>query len=200
MNVANKNILIDFNYTLCFDYFWRSAEASERAIIAEFLFKQNIKLVDDWMIGKYSSEDINRFLAEKLNIDYEYLWNIFIEDCKTMYIEPELIALIKKLRQKAKVFLVTDNMDCFDRFTVPALSLHEVFDGIYNSYNHQCLKSSGLFNVVKEIENIEFPHSLLIDDSKTVINIFTQLGGEVLSVSSSEDTFEILTRLANLFE
>ena len=190
-----KTVLIDFNGTICFDYFWRSAKDGECALIDEFLFKQNPQIIDDWMRGKYTDDFINQLLSENLDLDYEYLWNIFVSDCKTMYIDSKLISLIQRLRETRKVFLVTDNMDCFDRFTIPSLGLENLFDGIYNSYNYKTMKSSRLFNIVREKENIDFSETILIDDSKSVKPIFEKLGGEVFTVTSIEDTIKVLLSL-----
>jgi len=191
-----KNILIDFHNTICFDKFLRSIKEREYNLISELLFQKNTEMINDWMIGKYTSEDIGKFVSEQTGLDYKYIWNNFIEDCKTMYVDAEVINLIKQVRGNGyKVFLVTDNMDCFDRFTLPALKLDLVFDAIYNSYNYKCLKSTGLFDEVKKVENIDFTQSIMIDDSKSVIDTFKSLGGACRTVTSINDVKEILSSI-----
>lgn len=194
MSQEIKNILIDFHATICFDYFWRSVSDIEHMQITETLFANNTEVIEDWMIGKYKSEDVNKYLSEKLELDYNYLWNIFVRDCETMFIDPEIIGLLKELRKKYKIYLVTDNVDSLDRFTIPALNLNEVFDDIINSYNHACVKTNGLFNALQDKQKIDFSESIMIDDSVSVITKFETLGGQVYQTISKEDTIDILKK------
>ncbi len=133
-------LFIDFDGTLCHDRFWRSADDVTKGKIQDFLFNPKNPLVAEWMKGKHTSEDINQILAKELDVDYQKLWDIFVEDCKTMKISDEVLNHLAILKNKYITILSTDNMDCLDRFTVPSLKLDLYFDAILNSYNERSLK------------------------------------------------------------
>ncbi len=186
----NRALFIDFDGTICFDLFWRSLPPDLNNQINNLLFHNNENLINSWMIGKFSSEDINSIISQNLKIEYEYLWDIFVNDCKKMSIRIKTLELLQKAKTYYKTILITDNMDCFDRFTVPSLNLRKNFDYIENSYNHKMLKSSKdgvFFKEVAQSRNINLKDSILIDNSYHNCNIFEQLGGESISVLKPED-------------
>ena len=129
-------LFVDFDGTLCHDRFWRSADKKVIRGIQKLLFGVDGSRVDDWMRGRYASEEINRFLAEKLNIPFEKLWGIFVSDCKSMNVSADVLNKIEILRARYNTVLITGNMDCFTRFTIPTLGLDGHFDQIFNSADH----------------------------------------------------------------
>jgi len=112
-------LFIDFDGTLCHDRFWRNIDADSFEQIQNFLFSENKLVIQDWMKGVYSSEDINRLISKELNIPFEKIWKVFVEDCKNMTISSNTLNRIEKFRKDYTTVLITDNMDCFTRFTVP---------------------------------------------------------------------------------
>lgn len=128
-----KLLLIDFDGTLCFDRFWRSFDTQLATAIQEVVFKHDGARADDWMRGKHTAEHINEFVATTLGIPYDSLWEAFVNECKQMKVAVETLQAIQTLRPKHRVVLLTDNMDCFMRFTVPALDLEKYFDAIVSS-------------------------------------------------------------------
>ena len=86
-----QTLFVDFDGTICHDRFWRSLPQTEHDKVQEILFKQNNEMVVDWMKGKYSSEDINQFVATKTGIEYARLWEIFQDDCKTMRVDDKIL-------------------------------------------------------------------------------------------------------------
>ena len=50
--------------------------------IEDYLFKKDNNLIKEWMVGKYTSEDIHRILGREIGTPYEELFNQFVEDCK----------------------------------------------------------------------------------------------------------------------
>lgn len=173
-------LFIDFDGTLCHDKFWRSLDLNINKKIQEYLFGPDNRIVNRWMKGGCTSEDINLMLSKELDVNYEILWSAFVRDCETMLIEPGVIEKIYKLRQQYKTILITDNMDCLDRFTVPALGLDKYFDQIVNSYYEKTSKNDDngkLFKKVSENNSIEIKNSILLDNSKGTCEIFSKLGG-----------------------
>lgn len=181
-------LFIDFDGTLCFDRFWRSAEPESREKIQTY-FKSNTDLISDWMRGKYTSEEVNALIAKELSIDYETLWNIFVRDCETMRVEQSTLLRIRELRSEYTTILITDNMDCFSRLTVPSLKLDTYFDAIVNSYTEKRSKNDDegkLFIDTLRKFKASPSESILLDNSKSTCEIFENLGGVALLVTEEQ--------------
>lgn len=191
-----QNIFIDFDGTICFDYFWRSAPQEVNKIITKFLFQDNTTLIENWMRGNLSSENIVTLIAENTGLNYDLIYNILVKDCQNMYISPELLQAISDLGKNNTTILITDNMDCFNRFTKPALQLEKYFSYVFNSYDFGILKddttSGGLFKKVCDIYKFDITKSVLVDNSEENCTIFTKLGGRAVLVKNSDDTLSIL--------
>ena len=155
-------------------------------------------LVDDWMRGRHSSESINKFVSEKTGMDYETLWKSFVSDCRTMRVSETLLQAIGLLRERFHTVLLTGNMDCFDRFTVPALKLDQYFDAIVNSYNEGCLKSENGGASFRRHLKGDISDAVLIDDSPANCAAFERLGGTALCATSQQVTMRHLTTLRHL--
>ncbi|OHB24223.1 MAG: hypothetical protein A2542_02430 [Parcubacteria group bacterium RIFOXYD2_FULL_52_8] len=179
-------LFIDFDRTLCHDRFWRSVAPEQYAKHQAYLFGADKQLVRDWMLGKYTSEEINELVAKETGAPYDILWQTFVRDCETMHIEPAVLAMIDALRKRYTVVLATDNMDCLDRFTVPALGLANYFDRMVNSFAEKRFKSSDngkLFADVAADYGVALADCTLFDDSKTTCATFAGLGGKVCLVT-----------------
>lgn len=174
-------LIIDFDGTLCHDKFWRSLPPSQIEVIQKFLFDKDKNIVQKWMLGEYTSEQINELVAKELQVEYEELWDVFVSDCKTMFVQKDVLEKINLLRDKYFVCIVTDNMDCFDRFTVPSLELTNYFDDIINSYNEKVSKKEKggeLYVRVVQTNGSDISESILIDDSKEACDLFKARGGK----------------------
>ncbi|MCU0667555.1 MAG: hypothetical protein MUF85_02975 [Patescibacteria group bacterium] len=182
-------LFIDFDGTLCFDRFWRSLDSNNYQKIQKYLFYDNSKLANDWMRGLYSSEQINKLISKKLNLPYDSLWELFVNDCKNMNVPQSTLVAINKLKSKWHTVLITDNMDCFTRFTVPAINLDKYFDLIVDSYINKKLKKDNNGQVFIDTANklrVKLKDCTLIDDSKNACLVFTNLGGRALTVTSEK--------------
>ncbi|MES2215815.1 MAG: hypothetical protein V4481_00780 [Patescibacteria group bacterium] len=184
-------LFIDFHGTLSNDYFWSSQSRDIRQKIEEFLFTTPNLATRDWMKGVYSSEEVNQMIAEKFGLEPEVLWKTFVEDCKKISVSPELLGLIADVRNKYTVILITDNMDCFPRFTVPFIGLTKHFDHIAVSSEEKILKNEKegewFRRLVKKF-NSEMSRSILIDNSKSVCRLFDSLGGRAFLVTDEQST------------
>ena len=183
-----KSVLfIDFDGTLCHDRFWKSIDASSFEQIQNFLFSENKSIIRDWMKGVYSSEDINRLISKRLNISFEKLWKVFVDDCTDMMVSRDSLNRIKKLKKDYKTILITDNMDCFTRFTVPALNLSSYFDSIVNSFENKKFKEYNegeIFIQLADDAHTKIEDCILIDNSKTACATFSKLGGKSCFVTA----------------
>lgn len=193
-------LFIDFDGTLCHDKFWRSVDADNFGKIQKFLFGQNKSIVRDWMSGIYSSEDINQLIAKELNITYENLWNVFVKDCKNMSISRDTLNRIENFRKNYATILITDNMDCFTRFTVPAQKLDLFFDLIVNSFENKKFKNHNdgeNFSFLANGRGAKIDDCVLIDNSKTACNFFSKLGGKSYFVTPERTLDYWLKNLEN---
>ncbi len=193
--VDKPTLFIDFDGTICFDYFWHSAENHIKGFIQKFLFQDNKDLIRDWMRGGKTSESMNRIIAAASGFDYDELWSCFVSDCKAMHVESSTLKLIDNVRTKFNTILITDNMDCFDRFISPALNLNKYFDTIANSYNYKALKGDDdglLFELVANEQGIDLSKAIFIDNSKKACDIFNRFGGQSHLVKTPQDIESVL--------
>jgi len=154
--------------------------------VQEFIFSLNKDVVRDWMKGERTSEEINKLIAGSLPVEYIYLWDVFVRDCKEMYIDQHVLEKINILRDVYTAVLITDNMDCFDRFTVPVLGLKQHFDAVVNSSSrHQFKNDNGgkLFVDVATESSSQIVNSVLADNSENTCRTFSNLGGRSLFVT-----------------
>lgn len=184
-----KTLFIDFDGTLCHDRFWRSLDSGLMEKVQQSLFLDDKTMVSDWMNGVYTSEDINKKLANDLGVEYSFLWDVFVKDCQNMKVENAVLEQLKKLRNSYKIVLITDNMDCFDRFTVPSLKLDEYFDVIVNSFNERVSKNENegqLFREVMERVGSNPADCILMDNSEKSCSVFEKLGGTSFLVTKEK--------------
>lgn len=193
-------LFIDFDGTLCHDRFWQSIDKSSFDKIQNFLFRENKSIVKEWMLGLHSSENINQLISKKLNIPFDKIWNVFVTDCENMNISVDVLNQIKNLKKNFHVILITDNMDCLTRFTVPALKLDSYFDLIINSFDYRKFKSDNDGEIFLQILNecgSKIEDSILIDNSKDDCTTFSKLGGIARFVTSEKPLAFWLENLEN---
>lgn len=190
-----KTLFVDFDGTICHDHFWRSLPANENKQIQDFLFNGNNTYVVDWMKGVYTSQEINKLAAKETGLAYEFLWQTFVVDCKNMYVQKEILEILLILRNKYYIVLITGNMDCFSRFTVPSLKLKDYFNVIVNSCDEKQLKTDNNGYSFTKYCKGNIIDSVLIEDSEKSCEIFKSLGGKAYKVNHKNDTLRYLNDL-----
>lgn len=193
-----KTLFIDFDGTLCHDRFWQSLPAEDLYKVQTKLFQENFLMVIDWMLGKYSSEEVNRFIATETSLSYNKLWSAFLHDCSNMHIESGVLDLVSDLRSEYYTVLITDNMDSFDRFTVPALNLTKYFDTIVNSYNEGAIKRDHHGLLFTKYINGDISQSILLENNLDNCELFRKLGGISLYVSAQKNLKEHLIDISKM--
>lgn len=193
-------LFIDFDGTICSDRFWKSLPKEEYERIQDDFFKGDGVRVHDWMCGKLTSEEITEHLSKVLGIDYEKLWNTFVADCKSFALEAGVFEAIGEARAKYTTVLMTDNMDSLNRFTAPALRLDEVFDVIWNSYDHGILKNDdngrAYLDACDEF-GADIKNCTLIDDREKSTDTFAALGGQIYLTKGPSATLMYLREFSN---
>jgi FMN phosphatase YigB (HAD superfamily) len=191
-------LFIDFDGVLCRDRFWRGLPREQYDLIQEQLIEGNRELMDQWMRGKRTSEEVNQYVSELLGVPYEDVWQVFVQDAKAMQVSKEALQLISVLRERFLTILITVNMDSFDRFTVPALGLDSHFDLIVNSYNEGRFKfeeDGAMFADAAAKLGAAFLGAYLIDDSANNCAVFDKLGGTGFLVDAEHSTYDYLRQL-----
>ena len=209
MNIKNiEYIFIDWNGTLSTSKFWGNySDPKHRShhiwnSIQENIFINNKTLLDEWMRGKTTTENVIKIIATELQVNYLELLLEFINSVKNMkFVSDEIIPIIKKLRSiNKKVLIATDNMDSFTRWTIPSLELGYYFDDILNSSNMKTRKSDFINNTSLFFEPYINKHKinkstcLLIDDSDNHKEKFEKYGIQFLHIQPGE----LLTNLHKL--
>ncbi len=190
-----KTLFVDFDGTICTDRFWQSLPENEKTLVQNAIFKDNQEMVRDWMRGKCSSEEVNQYLANHLGIPYQQLWDTFVSDCSNMHVAPEILTAIQTLRSRYYIILITGNMDCFSRFTVPALKLDEYFDTIVNSSDEGQLKTDNGGETFLKYLKGTIGDAVLVEDSPHTCEVFAHLGGTSLQVTAETSTIGYLRSL-----
>jgi len=204
--MSSKRILFcDFFGVLSYDKFWNTLNNPDHKYykyysnIIDYLFNENREIANDWMRGEYTIEQIHRLLNKKIGVPYGSVLKIFKDDCKSLDVSKKLLGKIQSLQEKYYRILVTDNMDTFNRYTLPSNpALNLAFDKIINSYDSGYLKSSENGKIFQDTCNnlgYNLTNSCLIDDSKNTCDIFSNLGGKSYCVSGVNNVDKVLDNL-----
>ncbi len=198
------NILfIDFNGVISYKpfwYSWKDAKNNDYEIIQKVLFGENIELVKERMIGGKTSEEVCLFLADYCSTWYEEILNTLIQDCKTIDISAAIMEQLRRLKPHYHIILATDNMDCFNRWTLPHHPIiAQTFDHIRDSYTHKHPKKEdgwkAFLSMIDE-RNAKIENCILIDDSKNNCKIFEQIGWQAFALNNEND---VLAKLDSIY-
>lgn len=180
-----KTVFFDFDGVLSKDHFYANLESKYSEVhkfIQKKVFGSGVEMVNQWMRGQLTSDQVNKFISENTNIDFDELNKLFIESVKAMRLEIRLISLAKQLKTNSfRIALVTDNMDVFNAITVRHHKLDNVFPVIVNSFDHGVMKHEAngkLFDIaMAALGEGDYSNTLLIDDSVKTRSVFEQKGG-----------------------
>lgn len=169
--MSPKIIFIDWDGTMSVSKFWGKLEDQDLYYqIQKFLFVNNKDILSNWVKGSLTLEEVLTKIFDGTGIDEELLLSELKRSCEEMdLVSPEVLELVGKVRNRGiKVLIATDNMDTFERWTVPSLRLNEHFDGILNSFYLQAFKRDGdkFFGNFLRSNGINPKDCLIIDDSE----------------------------------
>jgi hypothetical protein len=190
--MRDKILFIDWHETISSDKFFSSLHNSKsikiRTLaksIENFLFVENKKVASRWMTGMFTSEEIIKLISEKLILNYDWLWDVFKLDCKNMAIAEKIRSKLLELKEYYVLVLITGNMDCFNRFTIPSQHLDLLFDSIVNSSDFGYFKTDHEGKAFKDVISDNATSILrcyLLDDNKEVCDVFSKIGGSSINV------------------
>lgn len=203
-----KVIFLDFDGTICVSRFWGhwakdDARSGVNRLIQELFFQTKADTLKQWMRGEHTAEDIVRIISTDIDFSADELLIGLKESCEQMkLLNPKILPLVKLLRLNGiKVVIATDNMDTFQRWTVPALNLDKHFDDILDSYSLNALKNdkdskgrSKFFGEYFERKQLDPNETVLIDDGvhNSAIRDF---GMQFIQVTAASPVESILASL-----
>lgn len=171
-----KVAFLDWAGTMSHSVFWsdwRLSAPQEWTLIQSELFA-NVDLVQAWMRGTFTAEEMVAPLAERSPLGPDGWMAELERSCRDMQLtDPSLGTILARIRAAGvKVVIATDNMDTFNRWTVPALGLREMADDILNSWSLGTLKNdrdagsrSPFFHPWLERHGIDPTEAVLFDDA-----------------------------------
>ncbi len=206
-----KIIFIDWYKTLSNSLFWEHLQNINHPYnkhleaIEKSMFQNNRHLINPWMRGEYTSEDVCKILSEDSGVPQEIILNELAESCRQMkYVSDEIPGLIDEIKSKGiKVVMATDNMDTFERFTMPAMKLKESFDGFLISYSLKFLKGNTTENSIPFFDeylnkhNLNYQDTVLLDDCLDDTGIYNRLGLRIIQITSPEKLIAVLREYAS---
>lgn len=197
--MKKKVVFIDWNKTLSYSLFWEHLQDKNHPnhqhlpAIEKWLFVDNRNIIDPWMRGEFSAEDIVGKMSQDTGIDSNMILGELRRSCEEMrYCIDNLEDIIGRLQASGiKVVIATDNMDTFSRFTIPAMRLDAIFDGILSSYDIGCLKdddhpddSIPFFEEYLAKRGWNYADAILLDDSPDKRGKYKRLGFERVLIDS----------------
>ncbi len=198
---SKQIIFIDWNRTLSYNLFWEQLRSpshqhnKHHQPITQWLFSDNKHLINPWMRGELTEDDVLTKMSDETGIDKEIIQESLTHSCKQMALCSTNIApLIRELQAKgALVVIATDNMDVFRKYTVPALKLDELFDDILISSELGVLKDDkepvgaiSFFDKYLQDKGLSYKDAVLLDDSPDSSGKYKTLGFERVLIGSPE--------------
>ena len=166
---------------LCSDPYFLPLGPVFLEIVSERIFGQSSEQwADPWMRGEISSHEVAAYLSGLSGLTKEAILDGLHDGCRTLRFNPAVWEFAKaQKRAGRKTVLATANMDVFTQIVVPSHSLSSVFDVIVNTSDLGTLKKEVLWQEAfrRLGDEINFPNSLLIDDSPQMVSMFRDLGG-----------------------
>jgi FMN phosphatase YigB (HAD superfamily) len=140
-------VFVDWYKTLSTSLFWQRGpgcllSATDSARVHDYVFSRE-ELLRRWMLGALAAEDVCALAADGLGLTAPDLLADLEHSCRRMeFHDPAAVDAVQAIRRRGiRVALATDNMDAFTRWTVPALQLRSLFDGVLDSASLGTLKA-----------------------------------------------------------
>jgi FMN phosphatase YigB (HAD superfamily) len=187
--MARPLVLVDWYRTLSLKPFWHQCDSVTLSALQDSLFS-NSALVNDWMRGQLSSEEICERFKSITSKEADLLGSLK-RSCENLLPDSDVIEALKKLSERVTVTLVTDNMDCFARWTVPHLAKLGIFKNFVVSSDVGRLKNDESGKTFLEAcarHQAPVNETHLIDDSAKTREVFQVLGGRPIATDSPNDT------------
>lgn len=202
-----KVLFLDWDGTLSNSRFWEQWQSDPKHtekynLIQKVLFTDAHDLLIDWMKGYKTAGSVVEYVADVTGLSYEELIAELQYSCEHMsLVDSNLQDLIQDVRSKGiAVVIATDNMDTFNRWTVPALKLEDVFDGIILSVDRGAMKADTFTDGTSRFFNHFFlntgikPNETVLIDNSLNNKVVEKFGMEFLHVNDKSLLKSLLLR------
>jgi HAD superfamily hydrolase (TIGR01509 family) len=138
-----------------------------------------------WDLGKIDEEEFKRIISEITGVPEEEIWGQIYETSTPNF---ELVNLIKRLKNKYKIVLFSDNYAPYLLRQIDHQGVRELFDDILISSDYGVTKSDERFFkiMLKEI-NHKPDEIIFVDDTLKNIQVAEQLGIESHLFENTEE-------------
>ena len=134
---------------------------------------------------------INKDLG--LNLKKKEFFKEFLEGF--VKINTEMMEIIKKLKNNYKIIMLTNNSENFTKY-IKTIEFSNLFDKIYNSYDHKMAKPDPkFFNKVLKENKLNADECIFVDDNENNIKAAKQLGFKTIHYKSLQD---FVVRIASM--
>jgi len=204
---SHKTIFFDWNKTLSHSQFWEHLEdpdhpnSREGAVISNFLFNENRELLNPWMRGEMSTDDVLIKISEKTGISFQFIRQELEHSCRNMrLVADEIVDLIQKVRSAGiQCVIATDNMDTFRTYTIPHMRLDDIFDDFLISCELGVLKFDidkghkriPFFDTYLSEHNLNYSDVVLLDDC-TDDGFYHAMGFQIVQIRQPADLIACL--------
>lgn len=193
--LKRPTVFLDFFGTLTTAQFWDHLPHATFNLLNHAVFGSNAPRLKGWIEGELQSEDIAHLVSEQTGIAETYLWDELLLSCSRPRILKGIIRTVRQLSKFNDVYIFTDNMDCFSRFTIPSMpELSSALTGVISSSEIRCAKSDFLASAVAR-PDFDRKMILVIDDSISIIERCAALGVAAERTTSPTQTRLILENL-----
>ena len=152
---------------------------------------------DPWSRGELTAYDVAERMHNVLGISTSRAYQIMLGNSRKLRFYPNVMSFVRTRRQQGlKQAIVTINADIFSDVVVPHYRLDMQFDVIINSCDYGSLDKVELSKHVFAHYGggIGFHNTLLIDNSKTHLERFTEHGGKTYLFTNDTQFQEDLLR------
>ncbi|WP_280404755.1 HAD family hydrolase [Nocardia brasiliensis] len=182
-------VFFDWYNTLSTAAFWDSIVLNDRHPLSaqlrdalEELFRGRKDYVRGWMRGAVTDAEVIATLNVTLPATYrdDYLLRKLLGDCKSAQIDPEMMGIVRELRQRAFLAVASDNMDCFVHAAPKVLTGELRIDELIVSSEVGSLKKESpqqFFGPTLERYGLDPARAILIDDCADTCEEFRSWGG-----------------------
>lgn len=195
-----KCIVFDFANTLYSGlYFNESPTECEnwRELFDTHIFDKSGKNIIERKVmnGELETRDIAEIISRHVGLNTQRVIELMERGCENLAFNPMVFNFAVEQNKKGKTTaMVTVNMDIFTEIVVPAHGLKKIFDVIVNSFDYKDTRKENLWKIAfrKIGGDISFSNSLLIDDIKENVELFTELGGHAYQYQDDKHFHEWL--------
>lgn len=186
-------LLLDFYGTVSSGRYWECLPRGEFERVNRYLFQERRDIVQAWMTGRCNAEQVVALASSATGLNRDYLWASLVSSSMQLAVPDAVQAMMAKVAAHAEIVMLTENTDCFSRFTWPHAKWREHVNGVVNSHAARCRKVESLLAASEHLQHRSSVY--LVDDSEPVVAAARDLGIVALHTSCPEETPSVLAQV-----